>query len=223
MTTTEVVAPALDAAEAERLTMRIQLRLGTIADNYDAVMPMIREAIERDAATALGYKGVSDYIADRFGESLARVGMDMRGDVVKELTAAGMSTRSIAPVVGVSHMTVQRDLAVVTDVPTARPARVVGTDGKSYAPSQPAVRVDHETGEVSDAPAPQRAYAPRMDVVRVINSALTRARDAADLAEQIKRDHLTNRSDEAATWGRALAESLESLQRLQDLFTEATT
>jgi hypothetical protein len=53
-TETGVVVKAMTKPEAERITTRIQLKLDTIADNYEAVMPMIREAIEREAHQALG-------------------------------------------------------------------------------------------------------------------------------------------------------------------------
>lgn len=107
--TGELIEP-LDRAEAERLTTRIRLRLDTIADNYVAVMPLIREAIERQAFAALGYTGVSQYVSECFGDALAHLGVEVRREVVRELTAAGMSTRAIAPVVGVSHDTVHKDI-----------------------------------------------------------------------------------------------------------------
>jgi hypothetical protein len=47
---------------------------------------------------------------DRFGEALARLGIDPRREVVKELTELGLSTRAIAPIVGVDQSTVVRDL-----------------------------------------------------------------------------------------------------------------
>lgn len=98
-----------DKAAAERRAERITLRLDAIADNYVAVMPMIREAIEKRDDLALGYRSPGEYVADRFGGALQRLGVDVRREVVRELTAAGMSTRAIAPVVGVSQQMVQKD------------------------------------------------------------------------------------------------------------------
>lgn len=122
----------LDAAAAERRAERIRLRLDTIADNYAAVMPMIREAIEQRDDLALGYRSPGEYVADRFGGSLQRLGVEVRREVVRELTAAGMSTRAIAPVVGVSHMTIQNDVSAgvktftpVTEPDGARPRKTV--------------------------------------------------------------------------------------------------
>lgn len=154
------IAPALDRADAERLTTRIRLRLDAIADNYVAVMPMIREAIERRAWSVLGYSGVSQYVSECFGDALAHLGVEVRRSVVHELTAAGMSTRAIAPVVGLSREGVRKDQragdnqlspdlppASKTPAPeTSSPetvteplAIVTGIDGKQYErkPQQP--------------------------------------------------------------------------------------
>lgn len=146
--TGEIFEP-LNRTDAERLTTRIRLRLDTIADNYTAVMPLIREAIEREAHRALGYRSVGDYVSKCFGDALSRLGVDVRREVVRELTEAGMSTRAIAPVVGVNNATVHRDLARVasatpdpepepTPEPCVRPQPVVtGIDGKTYTRPTP--------------------------------------------------------------------------------------
>lgn len=151
----------LDARAAERRAERIVLRLEAIADNYAAVMPMIREAIEQRDDLALGYRSPGEYVADRFGGSLQRLGVDVRRAVVGELTAAGLSTRAIAPVVGVSIGTVHNDKQVfnaehlappVANEPFAavaklemalakheseQPKKVTGIDGKTYRRPEP--------------------------------------------------------------------------------------
>ena len=72
-------------------------------------------------------------------------GIHVPREFIPELRAAGLSSRAIAPVAGVSHTTVRRDLAVVTNVPTESksltsseptastdsPSRIVGLDGRS--------------------------------------------------------------------------------------------
>ena len=55
-TNTIVPAEPLTAEQAERLTLKIDLKLGIIADNRDAVMPLIREAIDREAYKASGMR-----------------------------------------------------------------------------------------------------------------------------------------------------------------------
>jgi hypothetical protein len=82
---------ALTEAEAEELTTRMNLKLGTIADNIEAVMPLIREPVERNAYAALGFASHGAYVAERFGDTRTRLEVAQRRDVVQELTAAGMS------------------------------------------------------------------------------------------------------------------------------------
>lgn len=162
---TPLVNSAEVTAAAERRAERITLRLDAIADNYRAVLPMIREAVEKRDDIALGYRSPGEYVSDRFGQSLAGLGIDVRRAVVQELTQAGMSTRAIAPVVGVGSTTVKRDRQVVqvdhlapgddgelsggqnwppesgsidpTPVAPVAPAPVVGIDGKTYARPAP--------------------------------------------------------------------------------------
>jgi len=123
-----------DTAAAERRAERITLRLDAIAENYARVLPLIREAIEKRDDIALGYRSPGEYVSDRFGQSLAGLGVEVRRAVVGELTEAGLSTRAIAPVVGTSHMTVKadRDAGVkpFTPAPQAPPAVLPETKGQ---------------------------------------------------------------------------------------------
>ncbi len=142
----------LDRAAAERRAERITLRLDAIADNYRAVLPLIREAIEKRDDIALGYRSPGDYVSDRFGQSLAGLGVDVRRAVVGELTQAGLSTRAIAPVVGASHMTVKRDLELgVTRVTPDQTAGAGEVRADVPAPHDPAP-VETPQGEVTNAP-----------------------------------------------------------------------
>jgi hypothetical protein len=119
-TETGELIDVLSKDEAERLSTRISLRLETISDNYVAVMPMIREAVDRQAHLALGYASPGAYISDRFGDSLSKLGVEVRREVVRELTAAGLSTRAIAPVVGVSQSTIRDDVSSAYSPETVR-------------------------------------------------------------------------------------------------------
>lgn len=60
-----------------------------------------------------------------------RLARDERRDMVQLLAAEGMSTRAIAPIVGVSNKTVHQDLASEV-LPKVTPAPVAGLDGKTY-------------------------------------------------------------------------------------------
>lgn len=154
------------------------MKLDAIADNYAAVMPMIREAIERRDDLALGYRSITEYVADRFGGSLQRLGVEVRREVVRELTEAGMSTRAVAPVVGISHTQVQRDIRASggTHVPPESGRQTFTFDhGIDYSDHpQPQIdtrtTLDADTGEViSEEPIPAatitgldgKTYTPR--------------------------------------------------------------
>ncbi len=133
----------LTEPEAARLTTKIQLRLEVIADNSEAVIPMIEEAKNGDAHTALGYRSWTGYVADKFGGTLARLRKAERLPFVELLADQGMSTRAIAGVVGVSKSTVADDLSSSGHL-TVEP--VTGRDGKSY--TRPAPRLEfHWLGE----------------------------------------------------------------------------
>ena len=67
-----------------------------------------------------------------------RLERDARQELVAELAAEGMSTRAIAPIVGVTHKTIVKDLQVVPEVPPE---------------PQTMMRVNPTTGEVEDVPA----------------------------------------------------------------------
>lgn len=90
------------------------------------------------------------------GTPLMRLTRDERRVIVADLAEQGMSTRAIAPVVGASHMSVARDLAgaPVTDV---TPAPVPTFDPAPF-------EVDHETGEVYQAPQPSKVVGHNLRV-----------------------------------------------------------
>jgi hypothetical protein len=142
-----VTVTHVDTSDAERRALKISLRLDSIADNFEAVMPMIREALELGDHLALGYRSPGEYLSTRFGNALERLPLVMRREAVRELTAAGLSTRAIAPVVGVSNFTVHADQAAVRDLtPEIEP---------DYVTDEADLIVNHETGEILDAPEPR--------------------------------------------------------------------
>lgn len=162
-----------DKAAAERRAERITLRLDSIAENYRMVLPMIREAIEKRDDMALGYRSPGDYVSDRFGRSLAGLGMDVRRAVVGELTEAGLSTRAIAPVVDVTHKTVVKDAQAIraggTPVPPESPidrgvaASLQTLQGEAASDDAAATPDDESDSE----PQPERPVHPRPAVTGI--------------------------------------------------------
>jgi hypothetical protein len=132
----------LTEAEAERLTARISRKLSLIVDNTEAVMPLIREAIGRNAYAALGYASHGAYVAERFGDTLSRLKVAQRRDVVRELTATGMSNRAAGAVLGVHEKTVRNDLRAGAELSAPDLSlKSIGQDGKAYARSTRAPKI----------------------------------------------------------------------------------
>jgi len=76
-------------------------------------------------------------MADVFGDSPLRLERDARQELVAELSGQGMSTRAIAPILGVSQKTIDRDVRESFDSPAPEPHRVVEV-----------ITADADTGEV---------------------------------------------------------------------------
>ena len=68
---------SLDRQHAERLTLRISLKLDTMAEAHESVISLIREAVETEAWRTFGYNGVSAWALDRFNGALTRLGIEM--------------------------------------------------------------------------------------------------------------------------------------------------
>lgn len=175
MSSTTVV----DTNAAERRAIKISLRLDTIADNYEAVMPMIREAIELGDHLTLGYRSPGDYLSDRFGKTLSRLPIGVRREAVGELTDAGLSTRAIGAVLDVSNYTVSKDrqaleAGVRSLTPESAPSAVTPGDAPS-APSAPERPTTPEAFEEKYGMRPDEADA-------LISSGLVATREEFDAA-----------------------------------------
>lgn len=214
-----------DRAAAERRAERITLRLDAIAENYTRVLPMIREAIEKRDDIALGYRSPGEYVADRFGHSLSNLGVEVRREVVRELTAAGMSTRAIAPVVGVSDRMVRKDVASGGNpVPTSpTPAAEPTPDSEMTGPAEgaregvvdtvrpPVTGIDGKTYSVK----PKKAVA-RDDAEIYLNQIESLAAKAARETQNLTPDQIRRVRPKADLWTVGLRKSIEALQRLVD-------
>lgn len=124
--------------DARRLTERIRLIAGAVADNMQKLRELVDQARSGNAHAVLGYASWTAYITDLFGDEPLRLARDVRQELVAELASQGMSTRAIAPIVGVDNKTVHRDIAAVAN---ATPAP---------APLDPPMVVDEATGEILD-------------------------------------------------------------------------
>lgn len=138
--TGEIVEP-MSADEARRLTERIRIAATNYTDAKAKVLQLVDEAKAGSAHLALGYKSWTAYLSDVLSDEPLRLAREDRRELVAHLADEGMSQRAIAPIVGVSHRTVNSDLAesqLESSVPVdgRKPAPVVreitGINGKTY-------------------------------------------------------------------------------------------
>lgn len=136
--TVEVVM--LDRDGALELTERIRVALDRVSTAWADLAERIAEAYERRADLALGYSSWAEYAEAELRPSEG-IAADVRRQLVAVLSAQGMSTRAIAPTVGVSQ-------------------RQISTDVRSdFSPAEPE-SIDLATGEVLVPPHPQARRAP---------------------------------------------------------------
>lgn len=122
-----------DLTWARKITERLRLQATNYQEAREKVIATLTEARDGGAAELLGYASWTAYMADVFGDAPLRLERDARQELVAELSAQGMSTRAIAPVVGVSHMQVATDLRGVKDfTPAPAPSGTHFMDGNLY-------------------------------------------------------------------------------------------
>lgn len=147
----------LTEAEARRLTERIRTALDRVSTAWADLAERVHEAQERRADLALGYASWAEYVETELRPP-AGMAVDVRRQLVGLLSGLGMSTRAIAPVVGVSQDTVVKDRArqvkddlspapaevidpatgeVLDLAPLAPEGKSLGLDGKTYARPEP--------------------------------------------------------------------------------------
>ena len=124
----------LTESEARRLTERIRTALDRVSSAWADLAERVAEAYQRRADLALGYGSWAEYAEAELKPSEG-IAADVRRQLVGVLSAEGMSTRAIAPVVGVSDATAWRDSQVLHD------------EAPAPEPVTPE-RIDRVTGEV---------------------------------------------------------------------------
>ena len=108
--------PTLSAEDAYRLTQRIRTAASGAREAMETLSVLGEEARAGGAHAAMGFASWTDYLSSTLGASPMRLDREQRRELVAYLAGEGMSTRAIAPIVGVGDSTVQRDLG-------ARPPR----------------------------------------------------------------------------------------------------
>lgn len=133
----------LSEKQAKTLTERIKKGLTSAADTHDKLNKQVEdsaslmaEAFQKKIWLALDEASWDDFVAKELGEVRVRLERSVRQSLVYQLNTgpAHMSSRAIAPVLGVDQKTVVNDLRQVKrelNVDTA--SATVGTDGKVYS------------------------------------------------------------------------------------------
>ena len=108
----------LTKEEAHRLTERIRTALDRVSTAWADLVERVAEAFDRRADLALGYTSWAEYAEAELRPPTA-LAAEVRRELVGLLSARGMSTRAIAPTVGVSGQRVRQIVAeqVASDLP----------------------------------------------------------------------------------------------------------
>ena len=117
----EIVKPLMNERDARKITERIRIVAHNYTEARAKLLQLVQEAKDGSAHEALGYPSWTAYLADALGDEPMRLARDERQEMVKVLSAEGMSTRAIAPIVGVHHDTVASDRKAGVGNPTPEP------------------------------------------------------------------------------------------------------
>lgn len=191
----DVMPVAMSRADAERLTERIRLTATTFIETKEKLTQLIHEAQQGKAHEALGFRSWAEYVSQVFSDTpLMRLSRDERKELVRELASQGMSTRAIAPVVGVHHDTVATDIRSV-GIPTDQPRTVQSNDGitRTFHP-RPEPDVWEEPADVTP-PKPKRAPLPQ----QFLNTIVELQRVTSKLERLIEDDRFDRNKKEIAT------------------------
>lgn len=129
----------MDEGAARRLTLQIAALVGDVVESYDTLRGLIVEAYETRAWLALGYESWDAYVDAEIETDRLRLDRGERQRFVISLRSAGMSTRAIAPAVGASQKTVDRDIraASESDDSDEPMATVTSLDGRRRPATKP--------------------------------------------------------------------------------------
>ncbi len=137
----------LDHERASLLIAQIQGQFTITASYLTDIGRNARELYIGQGWLALGYDSWEELCEDKFRAGALNLGKALRQSLVSELRSEGLSTRAIAPVVGVGQTQVRRDLnhvslegSRVSGSGVAEPMTIttttMGRDGKVYTPSR---------------------------------------------------------------------------------------
>lgn len=207
MTEAYAVATQDSLVNARRITERIRVCASNAREALDKLPRLIDEAKELCADEVLGYPSWTAYLADVFGTEPLRLPRDRRQEIVAYLSGEGMSTRAIAPIVGVGVGTIHRDLSTVPNgTVDERPAVNVSENpsGSTHITGEGVViaqsrRIDLDTGEVLTGEIVEPDYRPPRPITGLNGKTYTRPAPTppmpAHIAEMLEADRREERRE----------------------------
>lgn len=184
-TRTGEIIEAVTAERARQITDRIRLLAESVADGIDRLVERIHEAQLLGVHEALGYRSWTDYVSTEFVGVLPRLSREPRRELVATLSETGMSSRAIAPVVGVSDRQVRNDIAGGKYFPPAGHLAPVA-DATTQSPSQEGAA--NSVGNFGVAPSPRTTGSGRPPVVGRDGKTYTRPEPATAPDEKFWND-----------------------------------
>lgn len=169
--TSEIV---INEGAARRITERICILLDSVAGQMDRLAHAVQDAYAKRVDQVLGYDSWADYAEHEFGPHTTNLAAPIRRELVSHLSEAGMSTRAIAPAVGVTQQAVSKELRhpdVTTKLsPESSDYSVSAPDYEDDTKLSPIVSVEHhdivepvnqDTGEILEEPEPSAEPEPK--------------------------------------------------------------
>jgi len=218
---TVVAEYVMGVDEARRLTERIRLTALSVRDGMEKVQGLVEQARDGNAHLALGYASWTAYLSDTLGSEPLRLPRDQRQELVGYLAGEGMSTRAIAPIVGVSDVQVHRDIHAqvlphVAPAP-ATPVDLAAVDMTTGEIHEPVTGLD---GKTYSRPEPRPRIAQRDDAETYLNLAQSFADRAAREVQKLTPAQIERVKPNAAHWVSGIGESVEALQHLLTSLTK---
>lgn len=169
--TSEIV---INEGAARRITERICILLDSVAGQMDRLAHAVQDAYSKRVDQVLGYESWADYAEHEFGPHTANLAAPIRRELVAHLSEAGMSTRAIAPAVGVSPRMAAYDRAqgvqLLHTTDSNSDYSVAAPDFEDDTKLSPIVTVEHhdivepvnpDTGEILEEPEPSAEPEPK--------------------------------------------------------------
>lgn len=154
-TETGEITETMSADDARRLTERIRIAATNYTDAKAKVLQLVDEAKAGAAHVALGYASWTAYLSDVLSDEPLRLARDERRELVTRLADEGMSTRAIAPIVGVSKSQVASDLEpTVQNWTVETPRKTEGLDGRARSARPIHCRVERLARRAATDPIP---------------------------------------------------------------------